>query len=315
MDLIATDDAHFSNLLAKLPPDLLNPPEDAEEGNSKFYKNHGGKAPEKERKEALLQRKEASKRARRAKYDVEDGDDEDASDDDGGAEDGEAAAAAGATPSLKTRSEPLDVLRSRLRERLEGLSGSRGGEPKQKKQTKKQAKEEEKKRKAAAEREKEARGAKRQRDAAAAAGGDGGAAAVEGPGAAAVQDVRFGALRDGSRQAPVAAKVGAPGSKAKKLKTLLARAEKDAAALADLRASGDDAKAEKLQWADALRVASGAKAPVDPAKLKKALKAREKKKEKSAREWKEREKKGAEAAGKKTVPNGRRTPRDAPPPS
>ena len=71
MDLIATDDAHFSNLLAKLPPDLLNPPEDAEEGNSKFYKNHGGKAPEKERKEALLQRKEASKRARRARYDVD----------------------------------------------------------------------------------------------------------------------------------------------------------------------------------------------------------------------------------------------------
>ena len=141
MDLIATDDAHFSNLLAKLPPDLLNPPEDAEEGNSKFYKNHGGKAPEKERKEALLQRKEASKRARRARYDV-DGDGGgggDASDDGGAASDDgdDDGGAVGATPALKTQSEDLDVLRSRLRERLEGLSGGRGGEPKRKKKTKK----------------------------------------------------------------------------------------------------------------------------------------------------------------------------------
>ena len=311
MDLIATDDAHFSNLLAKLPPDLLNPPEDAEEGNSKFYKNHGGKAPEKERKEALLQRKEASKRARRARYDV-DGDgggDGDASDDGGAASDDgdDDGGAVGATPALKTQSEDLDVLRSRLRERLEGLSGGRGGEPKRKKKTKKQLKAEEKARKAEEQaRRDDARkpaGEKRKR-------GDGAAAAAA-PAPEPKPDLRFASLRAPPPAAAApAGKVGAPGSKTKKLKTLIARAEKDKAQLAALKASGDAAGAEKLQWADALRVASGAKAPVDTTKLKKALKMREKKKAKSQREWKKREKGLADAASKKVVPSGRRAPRE-----
>ena len=70
-------------------------------------------------------------------------------------------------------------------------------------------------------------------------------------------------------------------------------------------ASGQDAAADDRQWDEALRVASGERAAVDPAKVKKALKLREKKKKKSAKEWAARGRASARAVAAKKVPSGR----------
>ena len=53
-------------------------------------------------------------------------------------------------------------------------------------------------------------------------------------------------------------------------------------------------------------VASGERAAVDPAKVKKALKLREKKKKKSAKEWAARGRASARAVAAKKVPSGKR---------
>merc|ERR1719331_1606905 len=108
------------------------------------------------------------------------------------------------------------------------------------------------------------------------------------------EDTKVGALRDAREEVKTPKLVqGAPGSKTRKLKGLLKQAERDAAA--------DD-----RQWDEALRVASGERAAVDPAKVKKALKLREKKKKKSAKEWAARGRASARAVAAKKVPSGKR---------
>lgn len=83
-------------------------------------------------------------------------------------------------------------------------------------------------------------------------------------------------------------RVGTPGSKTRRLKALVDKAETRNDELKRLKDEGDD-RAHDMQWRQALQTASGElKAPVDPAKLKKALKVREKKKAKSARDWAKR---------------------------
>ena len=94
------------------------------------------------------------------------------------------------------------------------------------------------------------------------------------------------------------------------LKGLVARAERDQAELEALRAAGDEAGARDRLWADALAVAAGDRKPADAAKLRKALKLREKKKLKSAREWKKRGREMDRHFAAKTVPNGRRKDKD-----
>ena len=98
-ETIAADDRHWRDP-GGLPAELLNPPE-LEEESKKFYKNHGGKAPERERKEALKERRTRAS-ARGAPSTASRTGTARRSDDDG-ADDGEAAAAAGATPSLNAQ--------------------------------------------------------------------------------------------------------------------------------------------------------------------------------------------------------------------
>ena len=50
--LIGRDDAHFRDLLARLPAHLVAPPDLDEAAAEKFYKNKGQKAPEAERRAA-----------------------------------------------------------------------------------------------------------------------------------------------------------------------------------------------------------------------------------------------------------------------
>ena len=139
-------------------------------------------------------------------------------------------------------------MRQRLQARIAGLKGTRGaGEKKKKKKRKEKTKA-------------DARPAKHART-------------------DAEEDTKVGALRDARTERPTPKLVqGAPGSKTRKLKGLLKQAERDAAEVRHLRASGQDAAADDRQWDEALRVASGERAAVDPAKVKKALKLREKKK-------------------------------------
>ena len=84
------------------------------------------------------------------------------------------------------------------------------------------------------------------------------------------------------------------------------RAFRSSSSYHHLRASGQDAAADDRQWDEALRVASGERAAVDPAKVKKALKLREKKKKKSAKEWAARGRASARAVAAKKVPSGKR---------
>ena len=83
---------------------------------------------------------------------------------------------------------------------------------------------------------------------------------------------------------------GKPGSKTKRLQRLLEEAEKKRQRLAELKKAGAEGKqrAKEEMWVDALKEASGEKVYDDAAEIRKALKRREKKKEKSARQWKER---------------------------
>jgi hypothetical protein len=79
--------------------------------------------------------------------------------------------------------------------------------------------------------------------------------------------------------------------KTKNLHKLLADAEAKKAKLEALRQSSeakDRHEATKLQWADAIQEASGTRVKNDPAKIKKALKHKAAKKQKSQKAWKSR---------------------------
>ena len=83
---------------------------------------------------------------------------------------------------------------------------------------------------------------------------------------------------------------GKPGSKTKRLQRLLEEAEKKRQRLEELKRAGAEGKqrAKEEMWVDALKEASGEKVYDNAAEIKKALKRREKRKEKSARQWRER---------------------------
>lgn len=80
---------------------------------------------------------------------------------------------------------------------------------------------------------------------------------------------------------------GKPGSKMRRLKKMLDDAESKRKRLEELKQQGSEGKkrAREEQWTDALLDASGEKSVSDPKRLKKAIKRREKDKEKSSREW------------------------------
>lgn len=77
-------------------------------------------------------------------------------------------------------------------------------------------------------------------------------------------------------------------NKKKNLEKLLADAETKRAKLEEYKRSGDEEKATKMLWGDALKEASGDRVKDDPNKLKKKLKQRQAKKEKSQKAWKSR---------------------------
>lgn len=93
----------------------------------------------------------------------------------------------------------------------------------------------------------------------------------------------------GSRNNYGLPKVGAPGSKMKRLHGLLEAAEEKKVRLAGLRQSEEGKEKAKLEgWADAIRIAGGAEVKDNPAALKKMIKRKEKDKAKSAAKWDDR---------------------------
>ena len=239
--LIGRDDAHFRDLLARLPAHLVAPPDLDEAAAEKFYKNKGQKAPEAERRAASKQRR-AEARAQRDAW--------------------RAALAPRRPPTSTDWATPRTTRRrpssGQARRWPTCGSGSRRGS----RASRARAAPSKKKKKKRKEKTKaDERPAKHAR--------------TDAP-----EDTKVGALRDARTERPTPKMVqGAPGSKTRKLKGLLKQAERDAAEVRHLRASGQDAAADDRQWDEALRVASGERAAVDPAKVKKALKLREKKKE------------------------------------
>jgi hypothetical protein len=92
-----------------------------------------------------------------------------------------------------------------------------------------------------------------------------------------------------SRQSGETVNYGKPGSKMLRLKRLLDDAESKRRRLEVLNASGEEGKAMAIseQWSEALKDASGEKttSAINVNKVRKAIKKKEKGKEKSAREW------------------------------
>lgn len=102
------------------------------------------------------------------------------------------------------------------------------------------------------------------------------------------KDVSFPVVQPPSKRTMSASRKGAPGSKTRRLKSIAAEAQRKRTEMQRLKEAGDDT-AEEMEWREAIQLASGElKARVDPVKIKKALKARNKKKEKSKREWQAR---------------------------
>lgn len=100
-------------------------------------------------------------------------------------------------------------------------------------------------------------------------------------------------------------KVGAPGSKMRRLHGLLASAEEKKKRLEGLRQSEEGKEqAREEAWDDAMRVAGGENVKDNPAALKKIIKRREKEKAKSAAQWKGR------TAGVKKEQAARQTKRE-----
>ena len=101
-------------------------------------------------------------------------------------------------------------------------------------------------------------------------------------------DVEFSAFTAvGARSSNQPADFGKPGSKMRRLKRMLDEADAKRRRLEVLNQNGDVGKQLALgeQWSDALKDVSGAKSITDTTKLRKAIKKREKSKEKSSREW------------------------------
>lgn len=362
-------DGFFSSALDRLPAELLLPKEngDAESEGAmwQFYKNRKETAPHQVRKEA-------SKRGKRAKFDVSsrstidelqqerasderarrecelaeggddgasDGGDDDADGDDDIGDDDEAhdddeqeeeddesgddnpvttakranGAPSSAPPSTlnggddENKRESIAALRQRLQSRIEALRAQRkAGE-----NTQSLKRPSRKEKKASAPRKGKQKGSPAGLNGVANSSGkqNGGADSAQIIIAAATDeelqrplpedagDVQFGGLRLPPRK--VTGSAAKPGSKKKLLKTMLARAEEDQSKLRELKASADGSrKASKMEWQTVLKTAAGDKPSVtaDPKQIRKALKQREKKKEKSTREW------AARAKGA-TVPN------------
>lgn len=222
----------IGEILASLTAELVCPPEVAKVPASaaKFYKNPSGLSPAQERKEA-------SKRGKRLKYDL----------------DAREAAVDEPTSTPPAGAASLDDLRARLRAKLDEARHKRGSGQANKKR---RGEKEPKKREPTEE-------------------------------AGVSMDVRISSLETAAhRRLP--RNPGAPGSKTRRLKAAAAQATERREELARLKEAGDDA-AEDMEWREAMQLATGElKRRVDPAKVKKALKAREKQKAKSAAAWEAR---------------------------
>lgn len=251
-------DEMIGRVLSSLPANLLAP--DDEEKNVpasalKFYKNASGKSP-------AQQRKEDSKRGKRLKYDL----------------DAQENTATKTTPPpvLLSAKDPTTVeeLRERLKEKLVSAKTARTTTKKRKldeQATKERAPKKvsnEKKKKEIKQKKKVAKDEK---------------AEEEQRGA----DVTFPMLKP-KKDAVGGRAPGAPGSKTRRLKALAAGAEQKREELNRMKEVGDET-ADRIEWKEAMQLASGEmKARVDPAKIKKALKSRQKKKEKSKKAWDDR---------------------------
>jgi hypothetical protein len=99
-----------------------------------------------------------------------------------------------------------------------------------------------------------------------------------------IADIEFNGILSGKQSDPGK---GKPGSKMRLLKKMLDDAEIKRKRLNDLKTQGSvgQNRAREEQWTDALADAAGDRTVGDTRKLKKAIKRREKSKEKSAREW------------------------------
>ncbi|KAJ8599165.1 hypothetical protein CTAYLR_008562 [Chrysophaeum taylorii] len=258
-DIAKRYDSEIASVLAALPAKLVNPDEEPEVPARalKFFKNASGAAP-------AQARKEASKRGKRLKFDLD---------------------AREAAPSATEVVPPkaglsLDDLHFRLRDKLEACRTERTSTKPNKRAAPKPPRDTNKKNKA--------RPPKREKPPPVEEKKQEEEEEEEKPKPKPAVDLKFAMLRPPSKRAKMVGKVGAPGSKTKKLKALIAEAESKRDELARLKEAGDD-RAEKIEWREAMQLASGdVRAPVDPAKIKKALKNRDKKKAKSAEAWQAR---------------------------
>jgi hypothetical protein len=103
-------------------------------------------------------------------------------------------------------------------------------------------------------------------------------------------DVAFSDIRGVGGEKAAKGGPGKPGSKTVRLKRMIDEAEKKRKRLDDLKMQGESGKkrVREEQWGEMMREAAGERINVDVGKIKKALKRREKSKEKSADKWNER---------------------------
>lgn len=242
-------DSYVSGFVGQLPAELVEDKEvEVPAYAQKFVKNTKGAAPEQSRKEA-------SKRGKRRKYDL------DANED----------VAEVIVPTPESSTTTLAELREKLHAKLDASKSIRpqlSDEAKAAKRAKK---------KHAIKRPRESSASKKTTEAP--------PEKTEAP-EDELGDVRVATVRPPSKRS---SKPGAPGSKTKKLKALVAQAEERQATLASLKATGHDKEATTIEWHEALKLATGEqRAPLHAPTLQKAIKLRDKKKLKSQQAWNKR---------------------------
>uniref|UniRef100_A0A7S3NE02 Ribosomal RNA-processing protein 14/surfeit locus protein 6 C-terminal domain-containing protein n=1 Tax=Aureoumbra lagunensis TaxID=44058 RepID=A0A7S3NE02_9STRA len=257
-------DEYLGEVLSGLPQEYIKEqePEISAYAQKKFYKNASGSTP-------AQTRKEASKRGKRLKYDLDAR--EKLESDEKNAQPEEEIK----VPKLlmQTEGSNLEELREKYQAKLAQVRGTRG-QPDDSKIAERRAKKKGKKSSNDKKHKQEIKPPSAQKK-------------VEKPTSTLqIPDVTVATVRAPKTQL---IKARAPGSKTKRLKALVEEAETKKATLADLRAQGKDDEAKRIEWNDALKIATGERrAPTDPAKIKKALKQREKKKVKSKIAWEKR---------------------------
>lgn len=297
--LVIANDEFFSNIISMIPRELYKPDslEEDDEAHAKYFK-HKKLALPSEVKKSITKRKIAEK------YGSTDASTASGAADDGGddAEEGDEVADTGAAGN---NYDNMQTLRERLQARIATMKQSRmsqkrafepslPGEGSRRKLQKKQHQTHSaNKVKGMADSSADVEPSTSS-DGVSSEGQTSSSAGREGDHAESGEmDIDFGNFAgDSSRPTDkFAANKGKPGTKKQRLERMLESAENRRARLQDLRNSGKEgaARLKEEHWNDVIKSAQGVD-QVDTQKVKKALKRREKEKQKSAQEWSTRKK-------------------------